>query len=284
MPMNGLSRRMKNVGARKRDRDTRGPEDVIGEPREDPPCPPGFTVGPPDFVGVGTQRSGTTWWFQQLTRHPETYVPEGHPKELHYFDAYWAKNFDAADVAAYHRQFPRPQGSIAGEWTPRYIYDFWVPPLLQRAAPDARFLVMLRDPVARLRSGIARGLRLTRWRYGSTFLDDAFERSRYHAQLSNFCAVFPRERVLVLQFERCVAAPEAEYRRTLEFLGYRDTSFVPDDIAVPVRKDGRRDTPIPDHVLDAAAARLRDDTLRLAADFDIDLALWPNFADLAERT
>jgi len=118
----------------------------------------------------------------------------------------------------------------------------------------------------------------------STFLDDAFERSRYHAQLANFCAVFPRERVLVLQFERCVAAPEAEYRRTLEFLGYRDTSFVPHDIAVPVRKDGRRDTPIPDHVLDAAAARLRDDTLRLAADFDIDLALWPNFAGLAERT
>jgi hypothetical protein len=29
-----------------------------------------WVVGPPDFVGVGTQRSGTTWWWQLLCDHP----------------------------------------------------------------------------------------------------------------------------------------------------------------------------------------------------------------------
>ena len=28
------------------------------------------TTGPPDFIGVGTQRSGTTWWFQHAARPP----------------------------------------------------------------------------------------------------------------------------------------------------------------------------------------------------------------------
>jgi hypothetical protein len=281
--MSGLSRRMKRIGARDRPDHGRGPEDAIVEPRDPPPCPPGHQTGPPDFVGVGTQRSGTSWWFERLTEHPETYVPEGHPKELHYFDRYWATDFGADDIAGYHEQFPRPDGAIVGEWTPRYLHDFWVPPLLQRAAPDARFLVMLRDPVARLRSGVARGLRLSRWRFPTTFLDDALDRSRYYEQLSRFCELFPREHVLVLQFERCVAAPEAEYRRTLEFLGYRDTAFVPPAMAEPVLMGGGRDTSIPEHVLAAAAERLRDDVRLVADEFDIDLAMWPNFADLVNR-
>ena len=36
-----------------------------------PPTPVGWEVGPPDFVGVGTARSGTTWWDGLIASHPD---------------------------------------------------------------------------------------------------------------------------------------------------------------------------------------------------------------------
>jgi hypothetical protein len=38
----------------------------------------------PDFIGIGAQRSGTSWLFDQLKRHPEFTLP--FIKEFHYFD------------------------------------------------------------------------------------------------------------------------------------------------------------------------------------------------------
>lgn len=38
----------------------------------------------PDFLGIGAQRSGTTWLTGNLRRHPEIWVPP--KKEIHYFD------------------------------------------------------------------------------------------------------------------------------------------------------------------------------------------------------
>ena len=38
------------------------------------PTPPqpemGQIVGPPDFVGIGAQKAGTTWWFDAICAHP----------------------------------------------------------------------------------------------------------------------------------------------------------------------------------------------------------------------
>jgi hypothetical protein len=37
----------------------------------------------PDFIGIGAQKSGTTWLYHNLRVHPQLYVPR---KEVHYFD------------------------------------------------------------------------------------------------------------------------------------------------------------------------------------------------------
>jgi hypothetical protein len=50
----------------------------------------------PDFLGIGFQKSGTTWLFSQLRSHPEFWVP--YRKEFHYFDRnpkYPSSNFIA---------------------------------------------------------------------------------------------------------------------------------------------------------------------------------------------
>lgn len=244
-----------------------------------PPCPPGMDVGPPDFVGVGVQKAGTTWWYQSLASHPQVYHHPGVHKERHFFMRFFDAEFSAADAAEYHRWFPRPAGHLTGEWTPDYMLHFWVPPLLRRAAPDARLLVLLRDPVERIVSG------LTHVAHRQAVPDaraatEAYLRGCYADQLDALLVHFDRDRVLVQQFERGREDPAAQLKETLAFLGLPD-------LAMPVDSGAVTATPGPKVRLPGGA---RDELVRLyrpsverlvAAYPQIDVRLWPNFAFLA---
>ncbi|MFV2064259.1 MAG: sulfotransferase [Chloroflexota bacterium] len=195
-----------------------------------PPTPPdGWQVGAPDYVGVGTARSGTTWWDQLIVSHPDVKRMPSTPKEVHFFDAFWQRELDQADIARYHAYFARPEGKISGEWTPGYMLDAWTPAALRQAAPEARLLVLLRDPVERFRSG--RTLAENRFTVGSTAraaANAAFNRGLYADQLLRLWSAFPRERTLVLQYESCVADTRAQLLRTFDFLGLEPEAADPD--------------------------------------------------------
>ncbi|MGO8871773.1 MAG: hypothetical protein ACLQPH_10305, partial [Acidimicrobiales bacterium] len=122
-----------------------------------PPRPPyrgpGIEIGPPDFVGVGVQKCGTTWWFEMLRTHPG--VSPRAAKELHFFQHGWDEEFEEASIRRYHEYFPKIDGKLTGEWTPDYSFHPWMARRLALAAPGARILVMMRDPIARLRSGLS---------------------------------------------------------------------------------------------------------------------------------
>lgn len=154
----------------------------------------------------------------------------GRAKELHFFDGLWADGLTDADIARYHALFERPAGRLSGEWTPGYMLDAWTPPLLRQAAPQARLLVLVRDPVERFRSG--RTLAENRLVVEATpraAANAAFNRGLYADQLLRLWRAFPHEQVLVLQYERCVADPRGELSRTFEFLGLGPS--IPDGIA-----------------------------------------------------
>ena len=120
-----------------------------------PECPEGWSTGAPDFVIFGAQKSGTTWWFRLIEQHPGVVQPGNQRPELHFFDRLWAEWPDDEAVARYHRYFPRPAGKIIGEKTPEYLSCPWAPPMVRQAAPDARAIVLLRDPVERYVSGMS---------------------------------------------------------------------------------------------------------------------------------
>ena len=46
-------------------------------PQPPPDVPPGWELLPPDFVGVGTMKSGTSWWWSILASHPDVASPRG---------------------------------------------------------------------------------------------------------------------------------------------------------------------------------------------------------------
>ena len=70
-------------------------------------------AGPPDFVGVGAQKCGTSWWYSLIAAHPGVHDPQGFDKEARFFCEPGPHDLDA-----YRRLFARPPGLLAGEWQP----------------------------------------------------------------------------------------------------------------------------------------------------------------------
>ena len=189
-----------------------------------PRAEPGEVTGPPDFVGIGVQKAGTTWWYDAVCAHPDVFSRADIHKERHFFGRYATRPFGPQECSLYHEWFPRPSGRLTGEWTPDYIHLPWVPALLARAAPRTRLLVLLRDPVDRFRSGLAHRRR-DRGRLTVEAWQDGIERGFYDQALHRWFAYFPREQILVLQYEHCVADPTGQLARTYRFLGLEP--FVP---------------------------------------------------------
>lgn len=250
---------------------------VLRNGTTEPPKPaPGLVVGPPDFVGVGVQRAGTSWWFDELATHPDVYVPADRPKELHFFDVLSDGGLTDADIARYHAWFARPPGAITGEWTPSYVYDPWPVPLLAQVAPSARCLLMLRDPVDRFASGLV--FQLRRGRSHPDAVRDAFQRGLYASQVARLLAHFPREQVLVLTYEEARSDPHGALARTCEFLGL-DPGRLPGAARAgnPHGRAGRIAREVSAPVRAEIAARYRDDIAALSRLLpDLDVERWPS--------
>jgi hypothetical protein len=250
---------------------------LVLAPLPAPPCPPDWELGPPTFIGIGTMKSGTSWWSHQLFSHPD--VAGAVRKELHYFQHGWNKVFDEDAIRRYHRYFPRPPGMVTGEWTPRYMTDPWTPARLRKAAPEARLLVNLRDPMPRLISNLRHYI--NRWGpLAPRFLIEAIEQGRYATQLRRVLQHFPRQQVLVLQLENCIEEPERELARTYRFVGL-DPDFVPDELHQPRKVARGEPLDLGGELYDAALEIYSEEMKLLAEDWpELDLSRWPSVSDL----
>lgn len=247
------------------------------ELRRPPKCPEGWVVGPPDFVGLGAQRSGTTWLYSLIAAHPQVHGERA--KELHYFHRFWNRAFTDADAAIYERYFPRPPGRLAGEWSPGYLSHFWVPPLVVRAAPDVRLLVSLRDPVERYRSGVV--LQAETRRPSASSASTAFRLGCYGLQLEHLLSYVARDRLHVVQFEACTRDPAGAIERIYAFLGV-DPTFRPPGLDRPMNVARARKQDLDPSICAALVNAYEPDVRRLLdLDLGIDVARWPNFAHLA---
>lgn len=261
----------------------------------EPPCttrrawPADYETGAPDFVGVGAQRSGTSKTFKLLSQHPEIHVPvelSEHLKreagmglkERHWFERFMKHPWRDEYVDAYRDDFPRFRGKKTGEWTACMMYSWWMLPLLKKCAPDARILVSLRDPVERYVSGMAYVKR--RVMNESMVASDAFHRGCYATQLKRLLEVYPREQVLVIQFERLIRDPVGTARKVYAHVGV-DPRYEPENpekVVNPHRAEKWDQGELRPHLVEMYAEEVRE-TVRMFPD-ELDPSLWENFKEV----
>jgi hypothetical protein len=143
-----------------------------------------------------------------------------------------------------------------------------------------------RDPIARYRSAIAQGIERQRkqGQYPPTIalVGEAIGRSTYHDKVHRALEIFGRERVLMLQFERCVAEPLAEMQRTHRFLGIEPLTDLTPRLERRLSREDRAGSGNPDlptTLREELKELLAEDVRRLAQLCpEIDPGLWPNFA------
>ena len=109
--------------------------------------------------------------------------------------------------------------------------------------------------------------------------------SMYYGQVQRALEILGRDRVLVLQYERCVDDPLAQMQRTQRFLGLEPLESipralerrVPSGLLFPLGDN----PPLPARLRLELTSALADDVRQVAAVCpDLDLGLWPSFASL----
>ena len=197
--------------------------------------------GLPDFLVVGAQKSGTTALYTYLRWHPEILGPFW--KEVSFFDRHWAKG-----EAWYRGQLPlRSDGKVVGEASPSYLFHPLAPARVFSVVPDAKLVVLVREPGDRAYSQYQHAVALGREPLSfedalgaeDERLEGEVERLRsdpqafsfawwnhtyvsrglYADQLERWFELFPREHVLTLTTEELGERPAETYATVLSFLG-----------------------------------------------------------------
>jgi hypothetical protein len=159
----------------------------------------------PDFLGIGAQKAGTTWLWENLRRHPEVFVPDR--KELHYFD----NKFDRP-LRYYSERFEGAYGRIKGEITPAYgILPRERIGFIRALMPRVRLIFLIRNPVERAWSQAVMDLVVRSGRAFEevpesellAFLESerSVDRGLYSRILDNWLSSFPAEQLYVGFFE-----------------------------------------------------------------------------------
>lgn len=199
----------------------------------------------PTFVIVGAQKCGTSSLHRLLRQHPQVHMSR--TKELHFFDRHFDRGLDW-----YAEQFtPGRRHQHSGETTPSYMYKEGARKRLIATLPDARIVMILRNPADRAYSHYWHDVRRLEQERRSQPVPDTFEaalaqerpellpelaggdvegggtgrplsyvgRGEYLDQVEPLEAAYGRDRLHVMLLEDLLADRTAALRGLFRFLG-----------------------------------------------------------------
>lgn len=240
----------------------------------------------PGFLGIGSQKSGTTWLHANLARHPDIFLPED--KELHYFD--W--NFHRP-ITEYAKCFEQAGDRLAGEITPGYAtLDDKRVAFIKSLMPDLRVILLLRDPIERSWSQAVMNLIELGQGQEKTvgeqeFLEHLSEdrvrlRNDYVGIIDRWTKAFGKEQMYVGFFEDVKQRPQELLQELLAFLGVSGPAEkVFENASEKVRPGIRLEMPesVRSFLIDQNEGGMRE----LAGRYGAPVSEWLNRYDLNDR-
>jgi len=246
----------------------------------------------PDFIIGGAPRSGTTWLYELLDRHPDVYMAKPVKPEPKFFlvDHLYEKGLQFYSDTWFAQA---AEWQLAGEKSTDYLESGAAAERIARDLPFVKLVFILRDPADRAYSNylwtrmngietedFETALRLEaerertlpeKWKFARPF--SYFSRGLYADLLAEYFARFRREQMLILRFEDIDQRPAVLADRLHRFLGVAPRPDDVDGLGVINPSENRGET------LNAASrrqlmARYADSNRRLAEMLGPDFALW----------
>lgn len=193
----------------------------------------------PDFIGIGAQRSGTSWMYANLYEHPDICAPE---KEIHFFsrERNWFKGYEW-----YESHFRTCSlNKKKGEYSTSYLYDSGSASRIHARYPDVKIIACLRNPIDRAFSNYLNDMPAGNIDPTMTF-EEALEihpeyvaQGYYTQQIKRYYDLFPQKNILVLIYEDHKKNPLEFIQSIYHHIGV-DETFVPTMLTQKVG-EGRR--------------------------------------------
>jgi hypothetical protein len=208
----------------------------------------------PDFIGIGLQKAGTRWLYNQLEQHPDFWMPP--IKELHFFDRPFPHRSFAdraarragevhtafqqlleslprsriPDFDVYASLFSFAGQKLTGDITPTYCKLSGAEVgAISAHLPQVKILLLLRDPISRFWSNVndaASRDKLPASALGNAAELEAVLKLEFVASLSypsrsykTWASHFPEERLRYFFLDDVIAEPAVTRASILRYLG-----------------------------------------------------------------
>ncbi|MEM7010898.1 MAG: sulfotransferase [Verrucomicrobiota bacterium] len=207
----------------------------------------------PDFLILGPQRTGSSWLFRHLAAHPEVFFPR--EKETYYFstlgqpdkDKYkYPKLSDYLQDAMVDAPLYRLRKLIRSgfQYAPKVLgdatasYAILAKDVIREICllnPDIKALIMLRDPIERVRSHTKKSLTAHTGRSTNEVEFEEYDKflrasgqlqkASYRQMIENWSTYLSDGYLMITEFRSVVEAPQQLLEEVLKFLGVEHEKF-----------------------------------------------------------
>ena len=195
----------------------------------------------PAFVIIGAQKSSSTFVQTCLAEHPDIYLPLG---ETPFFESPDYENSDISDLEAI---FDGRSESCVGIKRPNYLGKAEVPSRILEHLPDAKLIVVLRNPIDRaisayfhnvnygfipplnVEEGIGKLISNPSFADSYKRAPEIIEFGYYYEQLIRFSDFMENNQLLILLHEDIIAKPLESIQGVYRYLGV-DSDYIPDSL------------------------------------------------------
>lgn len=179
----------------------------------------------PNFIGIGVQRSGTTWIYEMLKNHPQVCMsPE---KEINFFNHHYDRGLE------WYKKFFNEcsREKVIGEFSPTYLSHNLTAKRIRKIVPEAKLIVSLRNPADQIFSRYC--YMITRKKYNKSF-DEALkerpfliENAFYYKHIKRYLEHFDESQILILIYEDLRKDARSFLQKIYSFLDIDDTYIPP---------------------------------------------------------